>query len=302
MNKQNKNNKSYSILLLLRSHQYVKNLFIFLPLFFGLKIFNLDLLYNAFITFILFSLTSSSIYTLNDLLDLESDKKHPKKKNRPIASGKVSKKEAVVIFFSILFIILALSLTVFKGIIIDENVYIIFLLYFGLNILYVTILKHFTLIDVFIVSIGFVLRLFAGSYVTNIELSVWIILMSFLLSLFMAFAKRRDDVVIYKRSGIETRKVIKGYSLGFLNIALITIGTITIVSYIMYTVSPDVQARVNNKYLFLTVLFVIFGVFRYLQLAMVFEKSGSPTKILLTDLPIQLTVVSWFIALFFILY
>ncbi len=298
----NNNSKLYSIIKLLRPHQYVKNLFVFLPLFFGLKIFELNLLSNAIVTFIIFSLTASSIYILNDIKDLESDKKHPTKRNRPIASGNISRKEAVIILLITLSIILFLSTTIFSHVVIDTNVYLIFLSYFVLNLFYVTILKNITLVDVFIVSLGFVLRLFAGSFVTDIKLSAWIILMTFLLSLFMAFAKRRDDVLLFVKSGIEARKVIKGYNLNFLNAALISIGTITIVSYIMYTVSPDVQARVHNEYLFMTVLFVIFGVFRYLQLTLVFEKSGSPTKILLTDLPIQLTVISWFVALFFILY
>jgi len=294
--------KLYNIVKLLRPHQYVKNFFIFLPLFFGLKIFELDLLENSIITFIIFSLTSSCIYILNDLLDLKNDKIHPTKKNRPLASGVISNKEAIILFSLILLITVLLSITIFNQIIIGTNVYLIIISYFTLNLFYVTILKHITLLDVFIVSLGFVLRLFAGSFVTDIKLSVWIILMTFLLSLFMTFAKRRDDVLLFVKSGIEARKVIKGYNLNFLNAALIAIGTITIVSYIMYTVSPDVQVRVHNDYLFMTVLFVIFGVFRYLQLTLVFEKSGSPTKILLTDLPIQLTVVSWFVALFFILY
>ena len=296
------NNKLYNAIKLLRPHQYVKNFFIFLPLFFGLKIFELDLLLNTIITFFIFSLTSSCVYILNDILDSENDKKHPTKKNRPIASGNISKKEAMLLFSIILTVIITLSLTIFNSVIIQSNVYLVILSYFILNLFYAAILKHITLLDVFIVSLGFVLRLFAGAYVTGIKLSVWIILMSFLLSLFMAFAKRRDDVLLFVKEGIEARKVIKGYNLNFLNAALISIGTITIVSYIMYTVSPAVQARIHNDYLFMTVIFVIFGVFRYLQLTLVFEKSGSPTKILLTDLPIQLTVVSWFVALFFILY
>jgi 4-hydroxybenzoate polyprenyltransferase len=275
------------VLKLLRFHQYIKNLFIFLPLFFALEITNIDLLLKAFVAFVAFSFTASAIYILNDYFDIEEDKKHPKKKYRPLASGEISKKEAIVIMVILfLFGITIMSFVSFKAL-------IVLLFYVFLNIGYSYYLKHVPIIDVSIIAIGFVLRLFVGAFVTNVYLSMWIVLMTFLLALFLALAKRRDDVLIFNKTGKKMRKVIDGYNIDFLNIAMAIMASVVIVAYIMYTTSKEVIEKFHNNYLYISSVFVILGILRYLQISFVYEDSGSPTKIVLKDRFIQLVILGW---------
>jgi 4-hydroxybenzoate polyprenyltransferase len=280
----------------MRPHQYIKNLFIFLPLFFALKITNTELLLNATIAFIAFSLASSSIYTLNDYHDIEEDKHHPKKKKRPLVSGTISKTQAIAIMT-------ILSIASFCIIVpLSVKATAILAAYIIMNILYSFHLKHVAILDVTIIAIGFVLRLFIGSASTDIPLSMWIVVMTFLLALFMALAKRRDDVLIYLDTGKKMRKVIDGYNLRFLDTAMAIMASVVIVAYTVYTTSAEVVERVHSQYLYLTALFVILGVMRYLQIAFVFKDSGSPTQILLKDRFMQLTLVGWGFTFAWILY
>lgn len=281
----------------MRPHQYIKNLFIFLPLFFALKITDTALLTNAFIAFIAFSLTASAIYTLNDYYDIEEDRQHPKKKSRPLASGAISKSQAIVVM-AVLgtagFVLMATLSLKAVGILAA---------YVVMNIAYSFYLKHVAILDVAIIAIGFVLRLFIGSAVTGIPLSMWIIIMTFLLALFMALAKRRDDVLIYLDTGKKMRKVIDGYNLQFLDTAMAIMASVVIVAYTIYTtISAEVVKRVHSEYLYLTALFVILGIIRYLQVVFVLKDSGSPTKIVLKDRFMQLTLLGWGLTFSWILY
>ncbi len=280
----------------MRPHQYIKNLFIFLPLFFALKITDPALLTNAIIAFIAFSLTASAIYTLNDYHDIEEDRQHPKKKDRPLASGAINKSQAI----SIMSVLFVAGFTLMA--ILSLKAAAILLAYVIMNIAYSFYLKHVAILDVVIIAIGFVLRLFIGSAVTDIPLSMWIVVMTFLLALFMALAKRRDDVLIYLDTGKKMRKVIDGYNLQFLDTAMAIMASVVIVSYTIYTTSPEVVARVHSEYLYLTSLFVILGIMRYLQVAFVLKDSGSPTKIVLKDRFMQLTLIGWVLSFAWILY
>jgi len=280
----------------MRPHQYIKNLFIFLPLFFAIKITNIELLFNSIIAFVSFSLIASAIYTLNDYHDIEEDKQHSKKKNRPLASEEISKIEAIGIMVTLFTIGTSLMLWLsLEGTAILVG-------YVIMNIAYSFYLKHIAILDVTIIAIGFVLRLFVGSVVTGIALSMWIVIMTFLLALFMALAKRRDDVLIYLDTGKKMRKVIDGYNLQFLDSAMAIMASVVIVAYTIYTTSPEVVERVNSQYLYLTSLFVILGIMRYLQIAFVYLDSGSPTKIVLKDRFIQFTIVGWIVSFAWILY
>jgi len=211
----------------MRPSQYFKNLFIFAPLFFGLKITNIELLFRTLFAFLSFSLIASAVYVFNDYHDVEEDKTHPTKKNRPLASGSISKQTALLLM--LLLLLVGLSTASLMG---RQMLYIVFG-YLVLNIAYTLKLKHVAIIDVFIIAIGYVLRLFIGSAVTNIELTLWIILMTFLLALFLAIAKRRDDVLIFLSSGEKARKVIDGYNLDLVNLSMTIIASVTIVSYII---------------------------------------------------------------------
>jgi len=285
-----------ALLKLMRPYQYIKNLFIFLPLFFALKITETSLLINAVVAFIAFSLTASAIYTLNDYHDIEEDRQHPKKKSRPLASGDISKSQAIVIMA-------VLGITGF-GLMASLSLKAVGILaaYVAMNVAYSFYLKHVAILDVTIIAIGFVLRLFIGSAVTGIPLSMWIVIMTFLLALFMALAKRRDDVLIYLDTGKKMRKVIDGYNLQFLDTAMAIMASVVIVAYTIYTTSAEVGERIHSEYLYITALFVILGIMRYLQVAFVLKDSGSPTKIVLKDRFIQVTLLGWGLTFVWILY
>ena len=285
-----------NIFTLTRPHQYVKNLFIFLPLFFAGQITDLELLLNVSIAFVAFSVTASAIYIINDFQDIEEDRQHPRKKYRPLAQGNVSKKNALFLM-SILFIVgismmATLSLTAFG----------ILSAYITLNIGYSYYLKYIAILDVTIIAIGFVLRLFVGSKVTEVPLSTWIVIMTFLLALFMALAKRRDDVHLFLKTGKKMRKVTGNYNLKFIDGLLIIMASVVIVTYVLYTTSIEVVQRLQSEYIYLTALFVILGLMRYLQLAFVENESSSPTMILLKDKFMLLTVLAWVFTFALVIY
>jgi 4-hydroxybenzoate polyprenyltransferase len=289
-----------AIFHLLRPQQWFKSGFIFLALFFGGQLGNLDKLYECIIAFIAFSLAASSIYCFNDIIDADIDKIHPKKCKRPIASGLITKREAYVIQTICLIISLS-TLFLFIG----ETKYAIIglvLFYYILNIAYCVLLKSYAIVDVLIIAIGFVLRVLVGGIVTDIYLSEWIIIMTFLLALFLAFAKRRDDVIIYQNTGILPRKNTYRYNLEFMNQVMTIISTIIILAYIMYTISPEVKERFNSEYIYLTSVFVLSGIIRYLQITIVDSKSGSPTYVLLHDRFIQICISFWVLSFFTIIY
>ncbi|MBL1244596.1 MAG: decaprenyl-phosphate phosphoribosyltransferase [Sulfurimonas sp.] len=276
------------ILTLLRPHQYVKNLFIFAPLIFAFN-FNQASVFNATVAFILFSLLASSIYVLNDFMDIEEDKKHPTKRNRPLASGAISLTTANFLFLGLS------STTLIATYFFSTALFTVLVIYFVLNILYSYKFKHIAIVDIFIIATGFVLRLFAGAQVTDTSLSMWIIIITFLLAIFLALAKRRDDVLL-SIEGKETRKNIDGYNLEFVNAAMVLMSGVVILSYLQYTVSPEVIARLGSEYLYLTTLFVILAILRYMQITFVEQQSGSPTKIVLKDTFIKVTLLLWLIS------
>ena len=287
-------------LKILRIHQWIKNLFVFLPLFFSGQLLDGSRLFSAFIVFASFCTLSSAVYCLNDIMDAPSDRLHPEKKERPIASGKVKTYHGYILMF------VMLSLTVFLLIFNNEHfnleIYLIYLSYLILNLLYTVILKSISILDTFIIAFGFVLRLISGGLATHVVLSHWIVLMTFLLALLLAFAKRRDDVLISISTGILTRKNTQTYNIVFINQIISIIGSITMVCYIMYTLSDEVTKRLHTQYLYLTSVFVLAGIIRYLQITLVDEKSGNPTKVMFKDRFIQICLLAWIISFYLIIY
>lgn len=260
---------------------------------------DVSMLLNVFVAFFCFCLIASAIYCFNDIYDVEADRKHPKKKKRPIASGKVSIQAAYALMVTL--VILSLSLGyLFSGE--WQGLFGLLILYFVMNIAYCMKLKNVAIVDVFIISFGFVLRVLVGGVTSGVALSSWIVLMTFLLALFLAFAKRRDDVVLYENTGVKPRKNVNRYNLPFMNIAITITASITIVCYIMYAVSPEVTARLHSQYLYVTVIFVLMGMLRFIQLAIVDIKSGSPTKVLLHDRFIQMCILLWLLTFVLIIY
>jgi decaprenyl-phosphate phosphoribosyltransferase len=281
---------------LLRPRHYVKNGFIFLPLFFASQITDTGLLFQAILAFVAFSLTASAIYIFNDIHDVDEDRQHPAKKHRPLAAGAVTKAHAIAIM--VFLFASGAALMVF----VSPSATLFLLAYVIINIAYSFHLKHLAVIDVTIIAVGFVLRLFVGSAATDIPLSMWIVIMTFLLALFMALAKRRDDVLIYVDSGKKMRTVVDGYSLHYLDTTMAIMASVIIVAYISYTASPDVTDRLHSDYLYVTALFVVMGVMRYLQIALVEKSSGSPTGIFFNDRFMQVTLIAWITTFTWVLY
>lgn len=281
-------------LKLIRVEQWVKNLFVFAPLFFSGNIANSLLFFKSFFAFIIFSITASSIYIINDYFDIESDRKHPEKKNRPLASGAISKNTAKILFG--LLVVLSVSL-IFAGGYLFETNYLKFGLiiasYFVLNIFYTFKLKHVAIVDICIIASGFVLRILAGGYAADIPTTQWAILLTFVLALVLAIGKRRGELINAQISG-KTRKALDGYNVQFADIALSISCTLAIICYLMFTLSPEVQARFHPR-VFYTVIFVVFAFLRYLQQTLVYNKTESPTKIVYKDRYIQITILLWVI-------
>lgn len=286
-----------NILKILRPHQWVKNTFIFIPLFFGGSLFDMADWTSSLVAFVAFSFAASAIYSINDIVDVEADKKHPKKCKRPIAAGLVSKRQA-----RLLAIILAIAALALPFLLNNWMLSVVIALYLAMNLCYCIRLKHYAIIDVCLVALGFVMRIVAGGVATDIVLSRWIVMMTFLLTLFLSFAKRRDDVLIMNETGMAPRKNTSRYNLTFINQAITITGGVMLVCYIMYTVSPEVIERFNSPNLYMTSFFVILGLLRYIQLTVVDERSGEPTRLVLSDRLIQLIIAGWIISFAIIIY
>lgn len=288
-----------NILSLIRLRQWVKNVFVLVPLFFGGALMNADALWAGIVTFFSFCFVASSIYCLNDIRDVEADRRHPVKCKRPIASGLVTIPQAYA--FMVVMLVLSLAvLLLLRSHRLEVGLIVVF--YFVLNVAYCLKLKELAIVDVCIVAFGFVLRILAGGVAEGITLSHWIVLMTFLLTLFLSFAKRRDDVLRMDETGVAPRKNTSRYNITFINQAITITASVTLVCYIMYTVSPDVVANFHTNHLYLTSVFVLVGLLRYIQVAVVDKKSGDPTKVVLRDHFTQLVVLAWLVSFLFIIY
>ena len=288
-----------NILRIIRPHQWLKNVFVLLPLFFGGSLLDPHDIAAALIAVMAFSFMASAIYCLNDIVDVEDDRRHPVKCRRPIASGQV----IVAAAYTMMAVMVALSFASASllgggavGVAAVTGVYLV------LNVAYCLWLKRFAILDVCTIAAGFVLRLFAGGLAIGTELSDWIVLMTFLLTLFLSLAKRRDDVLRMNETGRAPRRNTIRYNLEFINQAITITAAVTIVCYVMYTVSPEVVRRTGTHYLYLTTVFVITGVLRYLQLTLVDNRSGDPTRLLLSDRVLQAVVALWGLAFLLIIY
>ena len=287
-------------LLLLRPEQWAKNLFIFLPLFFNGQLLNINSFLQCVVAFFAFSFAASSIYCFNDICDVEADRLHSEKCKRPIASDKISVKTAYFLM-AVCFMLSMLILFLLGGTA-KYSLVALIAFYYVMNIVYCIKLKRYVIIDVIIISVGFVLRIIVGGTAIDIWLSEWIIIMTFLLALFLAFAKRRDDVILYQNTGVLPRENTNRYNLDFMNQVMTIVSTVIIIAYIMYTLSHDVIERFQSKHLYLTAIFVLVGIIRYLQLTIIDLKSGNPTKILLKDKFVQLCIAGWIVSFLIIIY
>lgn len=289
------------MLKLIRPHQWLKNVFVIIPMFFGGSLLDVSDVIASLVTFLAFSLIASSVYCFNDIIDVEADRRHPVKCRRPVASGAVSVRLAWMLM-GLMLLLSAAVLCLFGSVERMLQVGAVILIYYVLNILYCVRLKQYAIVDVCIIAFGFVLRVLAGGFATDIALSKWLVLMTFLLTLFLSFAKRRDDVLRMNETGEPPRKNTIRYNLTFINQAVTITVSVTLVCYIMYTVSPEVVSRFHSDMLYLTTVFVLLGLLRYIQITVVDKKSGDPTKVMLRDRFTQCVVLLWALTFLILIY
>ena len=286
---------------LTRPQQWLKNVFVMIPMFFGGSLLDTSDIKSSLTTFFAFSFIASSIYCFNDIVDVEADRRHPVKCKRPIASGAISMVQARLLMLFMLVCSLA-TLLLLDTMTHTLTVSAVLVIYYVMNLLYCSKLKQYAIVDVCIIAFGFVLRVLAGSYATDIVPSKWLVLMTFLLTLFLSFSKRRDDVLRMNETGEAPRKNTTRYNLTFINQAITITASVTLVCYIMYTVSPEVVSRFHSDLLYLTSVFVLLGLLRYIQLTVVDQKSGDRTKMMLKDRFTQCVVLMWAMAFLVLIY
>jgi len=279
----------------MRPRQWTKNVFIFAALVFDKQLLNADAFLRTLAGFALFCLISSSVYIFNDLADVEADRQHPEKKNRPIAAGKLPIGAAW--FAGIALVILTLGLAYLLA----PGFEIVLIIYFLLNMAYSKWLKHIPIIDVLVIATGFVLRVHAG--VTLIEVqrfSPWLYVVMTLLALFLGFGKRRAELALLAQGAGSHRKVLDGYTLPLLDQYIMIVSGTTVVAYSLYTFSaPNLP---DNHSMMLTIPFVVYTIFRYLYLIEVKHAGGAPEEILLSDRPFQIAMILWGAAVLAIFY
>lgn len=284
-------------LQLLRVPQWIKNLFVFVPLLFSLHLFEKEYLLTSLFAFIIFSLASSFIYIINDVIDLESDAAHPKKKSRPLPSGRI-KKQSALILAAFIFIIL-IVLAFFS----DKSFQMFLIGFIILNILYSFSLKHIVILDVFSIAAGFTIRVLAGAAIINVPVSSWLILTTMFISLFLGVMKRHSE--LEQVANIEngtTRKVLSDYSITFTNQMATVTAAGVIICYALYTVSQRTTSIFGTENLIYTTPFVVFGIFRYMYLEYLNQKGENTTQIMLSDIPMIITVLLYICTTVLIVY
>ena len=289
--------KIYEYLKLIRIKHYIKNFLIFLPLIFSGNLFEMDLLQKSIIAFIIFCLTSSIVYVINDINDIDKDKMHPEKKNRPLPSGKISITSAYLVCL-VLFLIISCLIVITYNQINSINLIIVPIGYLILNILYSKLLKHITIIDVFVIVLGFLLRTIYGAIAINIEISNWLYLMIIFLSFYLAFGKRRNEII---QNGTSSRKSLEKYNKDFLDKNMYMCLALAITSYSLWCVDATTINRVGNNYLIWSILLLMGILFSY-SLDIENKSNGDPVEVLLNNKLLLFLILLFCAYLFLVLY
>jgi 4-hydroxybenzoate polyprenyltransferase len=292
---------AWHLFLSLRPGQWTKNLLVFAGVLFGNAsvgrgLFDPDPLLRAAAAFALFCALSGVVYLVNDISDRESDRQHPLKAKRPIASGALPVGLAGVAAVVIAAAALAGSAMLGRGFL------LVAVGYLALQLLYSGPLKQIVIIDVLAIAMGFVLRAVAGAVVVQVEISHWLLVCTILLALFMALAKRRHEIVLLAEGATSHRAILREYSPYLLDQMIAVVTASTLIAYIFYTISPETQAKFGTPWLGLTIPFPLYGIFRYLYLVHRREGGGSPADMLLTDRPLLACVALWAVAVALIIY
>ena len=284
------------VVVSMRPGQWSKNLFIFAGLIFSGNLFHPEVLIRVGSGFILFSLVASSIYIFNDVMDVEYDRAHPEKKSRPVAAGLLSvpAAHAGAIVFAAAGLIGALTL--------DRVFFAILLSYLIINFAYTIKIKKMVILDIMCISFGFVLRVLAGTELAEVTPSDWLILCTITLSLFLGFSKRRHELAVTGAKAVSHRKVLGEYSLSFLDQMIAVATACTVMSYALYTVSPQTVYRFGTRNLVFSIPFVIYGIYRYLYLIHQKNLGGNPSRELVRDLPLLINALLWALVVVLIIY
>ena len=285
-----------NLIISIRPRQWLKNGFIFAPLLFAQKIFHPPSIFKTAATFTLFCLMSAAVYLVNDTLDIQKDKLHPVKKNRPIASGKLNIKPALFCAFA------AASISLFSSCLLTPWLAFILLTYFISNIAYSKIFKDLVIIDAMCFALFFILRIAAGAAVIKVELSHWITICTGLLALFIAFGKRHHELKLLEKEAANHRPVLEKYSPKFIEQMITVTAASLAVFYTLYTVDSRTLTITGGRNLLVTVPFAYYGIFRYYYNLFQLNKGGDPTEIILNDKKLQITAVLWIIAVLGVLY
>ena len=285
-----------SLLVSLRPSQWTKNLFVFAGLLFSLKLFEPRAIATSVGAFVIFCALSGIVYLLNDVMDRDSDRRHPTKCTRPIAAGDLSVAAALTAAALIGAIALAAAFTLswWFGIVAAA--------YVGLQALYSASLKHIVILDVLTIAIGFVLRAVAGAVALDVMISHWLLVCMILLALFIALAKRRHELVLLADEAASHRPILGEYSAYLLDQMIAVVTASTLIAYIFYTISPETEQKFGTSWLGLTIPFPLYGIFRYLYLVHKRELGGSPADLLLNDRPLLACVTFWVLAVVLIIY
>jgi 4-hydroxybenzoate polyprenyltransferase len=292
-----RNNPFYLIFLSMRPRQWTKNLVIFAPLIFSRTLLSTPYLLHSIAAFIIFCALSGCVYIMNDVIDLEQDKRHPLKSSRPLASGRLKPPVAIIALACLLTITTLLSAAYFN---------VSFLLaaaaYLLLQIFYTFYLKHIVIIDVFCIATGFLIRVVAGAEAILVSVSTWLLFCTLLLALFLALSKRRHEIMLLEENAVHHRKILFEYSLNLLDQMITIVTTATVMAYILYTIADETISKFGTDNLKYTVPFVLYGIFRYLYLIHQKNEGGSPERLLLNDRPILIAVVLYLATACFVLY
>jgi len=285
-----------ALILLLRPAHWVKNVFVLAPLVFAQKLTDSEAVQLALLAFVAFCLASSAVYVFNDIRDRAEDRLHPLKRNRPLAAGTVSVQLAAVLAIALAAGALAIAVSLGTGFLIVLTAYLV------LNQLYSLGLKHVVILDVMMVSLGFVLRVIAGGLAIDVQVSAWLLLCTFFVALFLAFSKRRHELMLLASDASGQRPVLSHYSAAFLDQMINVVTASTVVSYAMYSISPETVEKFHTQRLIYTIPMVLFGIFRYLYLIYQKQTGRNPTEAILRDVPFLINIVIWALAVVWIVY
>lgn len=280
----------------MRPRQWTKNLVIFAGLIFSQNFFSLPKFCLVFIAAIIFCLAASSIYLVNDIFDIDFDKRHPHKRHRPIASGNLSIDTALLIATT-LFIWSALA-----SFFLNRNFFFLLGIYVTIEILYSIYFKHTVILDIFCIAAGFFLRVMAGALVISVPISSWLLICTIFISLFLALAKRRSEMVFMEEGAKDYRRVLSEYSLPFIDQMITIVSASTVLSYVLYTSSAETIAKFHTRNLECSIPFVVYGIFRYLYLVYQKKEGSSPERVLFSDKPLLFNTILYFIVIMVIIY